>query len=166
MTSTLSSQSTNPVENQAIYNDLMTIAVFAGAHRVSVLSTPLPTVVGSSAFLNISNLTTVNLPNVTSIATYVFGFCSSLSSISLPSVTIIGNSAFFGCTKLMSIYLLGSSSCALASNARTVFSNTPILNSTLTGSYGSVYVPGSLYDKYTRGANSYWYSISARIVSM
>ena len=166
----------------------MTIAVFAGAHRVSVLSTPLPTVVGSSAFLNISNLTTVNLPNVTSIATYVFGFCSSLSSISLPnvtaigdyafcscsslssislpSVTIIGNSAFFGCTKLMSIYLLGSSSCALASNARTVFSNTPILNSTLTGSYGSVYVPGSLYDKYTRGANSYWYSISARIVSM
>ena len=62
------------------------------------------TSIGSSAFKDCTNLTSVTIPNsVTSIGDYAFEECTSLTSITIPdSVTTIGNNAFSGCSSLTS----------------------------------------------------------------
>ena len=63
------------------------------------------TKIGSWAFSNCTNLTTVNIPNsVTSIGDCVFYDCKSLTTIDIPdSITTIGSNAFSGCTSLATI---------------------------------------------------------------
>ena len=115
----------------------------------------------SHAFVNCKELTSVNLPGTLVIGSCAFYTCTALSSISLPNVTSIMNYAFYDCTRLMSIYLLGSSVCYMSGRTNTyqtasasnVFSNTPILDSTLTGSFGSIYVPSSLVSEYRNNWN-------------
>ena len=55
------------------------------------------TTIGSYAYYNCRNLTSVNIPlSVTHIAKYAFGFNSSLSSITIPkSITSLENQAFY-----------------------------------------------------------------------
>ena len=57
------------------------------------------TSIGSSAFINCSDLTSVTIPNsVTSIGDQAFSGCKGLTSVTIPnSVTSIGQSAFYGC---------------------------------------------------------------------
>ena len=64
-------------------------------------------VIGSSAFLGCSGLTSLNLPaGITSIGDDTFLFCSVLTSLTLPaSITSIGSWAFQGCSGLTSIYV-------------------------------------------------------------
>lgn len=61
--------------------------------------------IGSTAFHDCSNLTSVSIPNcVTSIGYQAFLNCVNLTSITIPnSVTSIGNAAFNGCSSLTSI---------------------------------------------------------------
>ena len=66
------------------------------------------TSIGTSAFNNCTNLTSVTIPNsVTSIGDYAFNGCynvvnyTGLTSVTIPSsVTSIGENAFFNCTAL------------------------------------------------------------------
>ena len=89
--------------------------------------------IGSNAFYNCKNLTTITIPNsVTSIGNNVFTKCSALTSVTLPntvtsiewgafencsgltsvtipnSVTSIGNEAFYACSSLTSVTIPNS----------------------------------------------------------
>ena len=68
------------------------------------------TAIGSSAFRNCSDLTSVTIPNsVTSIGSSAFYSCSGLTSVTIPnSVTSIGNSAFYYCSGLTSVTIPNS----------------------------------------------------------
>lgn len=63
------------------------------------------TSIGSSAFLQCEELTSVSIPNtVTSIALSAFRECTGLTSVVIPeSVTTIGKRAFSGCENLVSV---------------------------------------------------------------
>ena len=68
------------------------------------------TSIGSWAFLNCSNLTSVTIPNsVTSIGEYAFDGCTGLTSVTIGnSVTRIGNGAFLNCSNLTSVTIPNS----------------------------------------------------------
>lgn len=66
--------------------------------------------IGSKAFFNCSNLSSVIIPNtITDIGDSAFENCSSISSVVIPnSVIILGTHAFYGCSSLESITLSNS----------------------------------------------------------
>ena len=68
------------------------------------------TSIGNKAFLNCTNLTSVEIPNsVTSIDYWAFYYCTSLTSVEIPnSVTSIVRDAFYYCTGLTSIEIPNS----------------------------------------------------------
>ena len=68
------------------------------------------TSIGSMAFNNCSDLTSVTIPNtVTSIDVSAFSYCSGLTSVTIPSsVTSIGYWAFDNCRGLTSVTIPGS----------------------------------------------------------
>ena len=68
------------------------------------------TTIGSSAFDNCSNLTSVAIPNsVTEIGFRAFEDCRALTSINIPnSVTEIGDYAFYNCSELTSVTIPNS----------------------------------------------------------
>ncbi len=77
-----------------------------GAVSIPSTITGLPvTSIGSSAFQNNINLTSVTIPgSVTSIGDYAFQFCTNLTCVTIPdSVTGIGSYAFDSCTMLTSV---------------------------------------------------------------
>ena len=63
--------------------------------------------IGSCAFCDCINLTSVTIPNsVTSIGDYAFYDCDGLNSVTIPnSVTSIGMYAFFGCDGIKSVMI-------------------------------------------------------------
>lgn len=141
------------------------------------------TTVGSSAFAYCYSLSSVGLSKCTSLYQNAFYICSNLRSMNLPSCSYIGSSAFrgcssmhtvktsalksiyayafYGCSKLTGLWLYGSSLCSLGTN---VFIGSPMSNSTLTGSFGSIYVPSSLLASYKAATN--WTAYSARMVAI
>ena len=68
------------------------------------------TSIGSYAFYECSNLTSITISNsVTRIGTYAFYNCSGLKSVNIPDkVTYIGYDAFYGCSGLTSITIPNS----------------------------------------------------------
>ena len=122
---------------------------------------PLCETIGSLAFTNCLSLSSISFPVCKTIEISAFSSCFSLNIASFPSCEVIRASAFRYCKSLMSVILLASSVVALsASNA---FSSTPIVNSSYTGSFGSIFVPASLVEAY-KSANN-WSYYSNRITS-
>lgn len=113
------------------------------------------------AFQGCSSLSSVSFPSVASVGNYAFQNCRSLTTVSLPKVGYVGNYAFSSCSALMSLYILRSSNAILAGSS--AFLNTPMVDSTYTGSFGSIYVPASLVSDY-KAANN-WSVYSDRITA-
>lgn len=139
------------------------INAFRNCDFITAASFPSCTVISGYAFAACYAFATANFPACTTISSYAFYGCSALTTASFPSCTSIGNNAFSDCHKLTSLYLNNVSRVTtLGTNA---FSGTPILNSDyLSGEYGSVFVPSSLYNAFCTATN--WSSISARLVSV
>lgn len=94
------------------------------------------TLIDTGAFQDCSNLTSVTIPNsVTSIDWCVFMNCKSLASITIPnSVTSIGLGAFDGCENLTSITIPNS----LTSIAEFVFHSCGLTSVTIPNSVTSI----------------------------
>lgn len=117
--------------------------------------------IGSSAFDYCASLTTISIPECLRLVNLAFNNCTQLSKISLPKVKKIYPQVFTGCISLTVVDLTQNSNIIdLGTNA---FSTTPMVNSTYTGNFGSIYVPSSLYSQYIVATN--WSNISARITS-
>lgn len=134
---------------------------FQACSSITAAYFPSAKSIGVSAFANCTMLQSVSFPLASRIGSSAFWFCSSLSVASFPSLRSLYGSAFSGCSMLMSVYLLSTTMATL--NNSNVFSNTPMLNSTYTGSFGSIYVPSSLLSSYKTANN--WSYYSARITS-
>lgn len=105
------------------------------------------------------------------VGIYAFEGCSQLSSITLKlsagAGLAIGSSAFANCINLQHLWiyvheppLSGASYCSLGTSA---FYNTPLSNSTLTGTYGTIHVPSAIYSMLRTAYG--WSAYSARMVS-
>ena len=135
---------------------------FYSCRSLTSINFPVCTSIGSSAFCYCVELPAVKFPACTIIGNYAFSFCSKLTSGNFPVCTSIGGSAFYSCSKLTNL-TLGASSVATLANAR-VFYSTPMSISTLTGSFGSIYVPHPLVNLYKSATN--WTTYANRIVGM
>ena len=116
-----------------------------------------------SVFLGCPSFETLYVPACEYISARQMLAGTIVSTLSMPMLkTILNGSNFLSCTTLMSLYLLGPSVVTL-SNVNN-FTNSPMSLSTYTGSFGSIYVPESLYASYVIATN--WSAYSARIVSV
>lgn len=154
--------------------------------RISIGSnTTSGTVMGSWAFTGNEALEVIEIPNLTNIAPAAFNGCTNLRAAIFPLVGAVSSTAFSGCTKLsyarfdngahirssaftkckslMTFINLGSWSTPRALDNVNAFANTPMSNSTYTGSFGSIYVPASLVASYKVAAN--WSAYADRITS-
>ena len=115
-----------------------------------------------SWFAYCSVLSNVNIINAKAIAQEAFKSCSALSQLTLNSCSSIGAYAFSDCISLELLYLLSSSRVYVGA-ASTAFTNTPMMDSTILGYYGSIYIPSSLYSQYT--TSNAWSAVWDRFVS-
>lgn len=162
-------------------------SAFRGCTSMSTVVLTRCTQIKNHAFYNCEGLIIADgLASVTRVETQAFAYCNNLNMIVLPSAYIIGSSAFMGCTNLSVAYLgqyVSELSMYLSANAfyecnslesvyiqcsgfasisADTFADTPIMNSTYIGRFGSVYVPVSRYSAYLSRTN--WSMISARLV--
>ncbi len=89
-----------------LYNKAATTLIQYPIGRTGAFTVPGGvTSIGSMAFYNCANLTSVTIPNgVTRIDSYAFQNCKSLTSVSIPgSVTVIAYQAFSACISLTSV---------------------------------------------------------------
>ena len=98
---------------------------------------------------------------VSTVRYYAFWGCSALTAVSFPECTYIGSYTFHNCRSLLSLYLAGHSVAQL-DNA-SAFTGTPMSKS-VSGTYGSIFVPASLYSDYIIANN--WSVYSSRFVSV
>lgn len=134
---------------------------FSGCTSLSVVDLPICTSVGGAAFWDCATLGSVSLPLCETVGNYAFYECVALSSIALPKCMSIGGGAFSGCTSLMTLDLTSVS--AVPTLGSLAFLYTPMRDSTLTGSYGSIYVPTSLYSAFVTAPN--WSNVASRIAT-
>ena len=161
---------------------------FDNCSSLTSVSFPVCSYIGSYAFGYCSSLTSVNFPVCSYIGNYAFASCARLTSVSFPVCSYIGSyafrncsrltstdfgddtlskcsiyaSAFASCSKLMTL-ILRYSSLATLSNIN-AFASTPMSVSTLTGSFGSIYVPASLVNAYKAATN--WATYANRITAI
>ena len=136
-------------------------SAFGSCTSLTTASFPNAISIYNYAFFKCTSLTTAYFPSATLISTSAFASCSSLTTASFPNAISIGQFAFASCSKLSAVYFLASSAASLInSNA---FSNTPMSNSTYTGTFGSIYVPASLVGTYKSKAT--WSVYADRITS-
>lgn len=135
---------------------------FYNCSKLNNVNLPACQTIYKLAFQNCIGLTNISIPAVTLVSSQAFQGCTGLSQITIPStLPTIAVSTFSGCTNLMSIRLEGDTLKTLAGT--NAFTNTPISISTLTGTFGSIYVPSALYASYIAATN--WKTYSARFVS-
>ena len=136
--------------------------VFEGCFALNSANFPCCIEIGSSAFYSCSSLTLIELPVCTIINNSAFYDCTNLPSVNFPVCKRIGNFAFYNCRNL-SILILGNSSLVQLGGTR-AFDLTPMSVSTLTGSFGSIYVPASLVASYKAATN--WAVYANRIAAI
>ena len=137
---------------------------FMNDFNLSLIDLPQVSLIGTATFQNCYNLVNLSVPKLSIInGPSTFSNCSQLSTISFPMLTkISGSCTFINCINLISLYFMSNSMVTLTYSD--IFSNTPFINSALTGSYGSIYVPTSLLTTYQ--TNSIWSWWSSRIVGI
>lgn len=112
---------------------------------VSLIGPKLKGLAGT--FSSMSTLMYVDLPLISVLGYSEFQQCSLLSVAKFSALSYISPHAFRLCSNLMSVYLLNESRvCQIAQS--NVFLNTPIADSSYTGSFGSIYVPSALLSSY------------------
>lgn len=110
------SQSYYAISTIIPYNAFSSAYNFSDSGKTTLTSVTLPTRcerIEGSAFLNCTNLRTVNITTTNSIlygiGTFSFYGCTSLQSINIPSsVTYISDYAFYGCTSLTNVNIPAS----------------------------------------------------------
>ena len=119
--------------------------------------------IGNAGFSSCYHLKSINFPKCSTVGSYAFRWNREMSVAYLPVCEEFSGYAFSACTHLVSLYLTGVSAVPTAAN--TAFMSTPIWGySTSAGTFGYVYVPGSLYEAFCTAAT--WSNIASRIVSM
>jgi hypothetical protein len=136
------------------------VQTFSACSRITTVNLPNVTSIGAGAFSYLTTCSEYSLPKLTYIASNAFTSNWSLTTLTLPAATTISAYAFRYCSKLMSIYLTSSKVPTLNASA---FLNMPVAVS-VNNTYGSVYVPSSLYASYIAATN--WVKYSNRIVSI
>jgi hypothetical protein len=135
---------------------------FAACRNITSISFPECQKLNNYGFYGCSSLTSVTLPACSELGTHAFGYCRNMTSVTLPTCSKFAANAFVGCQKLTHLEI-GYSSVAALSNVN-AFTSTPMSLSTLTGSFGSIYVPASLVDAYKSATN--WTYFSNRFVGI
>jgi hypothetical protein len=138
-------------------------SVFEKCYGLTNASFPKCTSVGEYAFVSCRSLISVSFPSCTNIRNYAFSACSNLTTATLGQNTTTRGSvygyAFYRCSKLTNLTLYHPSLVTLSNT--NVFTGTPMSLSTYTGSFGSIYVPGSLLNAYKSATN--WVTYADRI---
>lgn len=124
--------------------------------RITGIDIPAISRIEAYTFYSANKLRTVKAATCSSIGSHAFQYCIALYEVSFPACKTISSHAFYACSSLTKVYLMSNAVCALAnSNA---FTNTPIVNSTYTGAFGSIYVPAALLNSYKTASNWSYYS--------
>ena len=158
---TITSYSNDTLKSVAAY-------VFHNCTKLTTVSLPNATTLGTSTFNGCSALSSIEIPEVTSITTQTFYACHSLTSFNMPKVTTIGAQGVRNCKKLArvdlgvctSIGALSFDTCpelntliVRTSNVCTL-ANTSALTGTLIASgTGYIYVPDNLKSQYQQATN-------------
>ena len=125
--------------------------------------------VGGGAFSDCSLLTKAKFDALEKVVGSAFMGCSSLSKVLFKRAEIIAyNGVFLNCSSLESLYLFGKSVTMLdsqqSSSYNTTFDNTPFVDSSYLGHFGSIFVPAHLLSDYQGNYN--WASLSSCFVGM
>ena len=158
----VNSISSNAVRNIniSVHDNSLRGALYAGEH-INIYNT-YPEEYAIQMYLsNNSTVLDVKLSNCR-ITDYCCYNCSNLEDVYNNEVSYMYGYTYNNCSKLSTIIMNGSNVPLL--NGASIFSNTPITNSTYLGYYGSIYVPNSMVDRYK--TTSYWKSYASRITSI
>ena len=136
-----------------------------------------------NCFMNKPDLIELNLSRASTLTSYMFLNDAKLRSIKAINASTVGSSCFQGCESLSEFYFTGTSiqsyafsgtrleslyilngSTTLVNLAATAFFNSPMSDSSILGSYGTIYVPSSLYSNYINATG--WSIYSAIIQSL
>lgn len=146
--------------NISVHDNSLRGALYAGEH-INIYNT-YPEEYAIQMYLsNNSTVLDVKLSNCR-ITDYCCYNCSNLEDVYNNEVSYMYGYTYNNCSKLSTIIMNGSNVPIL--NGASIFSNTPITNSTYLGYYGSIYVPNSMVDRYK--TTSYWKSYASRITSI
>lgn len=118
-------------------------------------------IIGDNAFSKCENLEYLYAPMVTQIQMGAFSDCNKIATLSFNNLSNISTWAFAYCSSLMSLYITGSSVATL--KGIDALQNTPMEYS-VSGNYGSIYVPASLVTEYQDATN--WTYFSSRITAI
>lgn len=136
------------------------IYAFQDCDYLTSISFPICEKIENNAFIRCKALTFIDFPSCKIIGANAFYQCSALISAQFSVCSQISSSAFAYCNNLIDL-TLGASSVATLSHIN-AFTSTPMSISTLTGSFGSIYVPHPLVNLYKSATN--WTTYADRIV--
>lgn len=146
--------------NISIYNNSLRGALSAGEH-INIYNTDVNYHGTQMYLLNNSTVLDVKLSNCTATDYFCYN-CSNLEDVYTNNVSAFYGHNYNNCSKLSALILDGSS--VTLPVGVSVFSNSPITNSTYLGYYGSIYVRNSMVDRYK--AETVWKSYASRITSI
>ena len=146
--------------NISVHDNSLRGALYAGEH-INIYNTYPEEYVLQMYLSNNSTVLDVKLSNCCMVDYFCYN-CSNLEDVYNNEVSYMYGYTYNNCSKLSTIIMNGSNVVLI--NGTSIFSNTPITNSTYLGYYGSIYVPNSMVDKYK--TTTYWKSYASRITSI